>query len=329
MQASVIIPAYNAEATLAECLSACLNQTWPAREIIVVDDGSTDGTARVAASFPVRYVWQKNGGPAAARNRGAAEATGDVLVFTDADCVPEPAWLERLLEGFDEGVVAVGGAYGIANPASRLARMVHEEIAARHAELEGEVDFVGSFNVAYRRDAFDAAGGFDATFRQASAEDNDLAYRLEDCGGRMRFAPDARVAHYHPTRLLPYLRTQMRHGYWRVKLYAKHPHRAKHGDRYAGLADLLMPPYALGLVCTIPLAVICSMIGWVWAVATIIYALLRMRLPWTLARRTGDPAMLGFAVVAAMRDVARAVGMVAGIWRFLLGRRTGASGGSC
>lgn len=321
MKASIVIPAYNAGSTLAACLAACCSQSRTPHEVIVVDDGSTDDTARIAAAFPVRYVYQKNAGPAAARNRGAAEATGDILVFTDADCVPEPDWIARLAGAFREHDTAVGGTYGIANPASWLARMIHEEIAVRHAGLNGEVDFLGSFNVAYRREAFEAAGGFDATFRQASAEDNDLAYRLHDRGGTMRFVPEARVAHYHPSRLWPYLRTQQRHGYWRVRLYTKHPHRARRGDRYAGLPDLLMPPCALALACMAPLAMLCPAAAWLWLPGCLVYFGLRARLPLALLRRTGDARMLAFGLVAALRDVARAAGMASGVWHFIIRRR--------
>ena len=110
------------------------------------------------------------------------------------------------------------------------------------------MDFLGSFNVAYRKAAFEAVGGFDASFPCASGEDNDLAYRLQDVGGRLRFTREAVVAHHHPTRLWPYLRTQARHGYWRMKLYAKHIGRARRGDQYAGMADLAAPPLALLVV---------------------------------------------------------------------------------
>jgi len=325
VRASVIIPAYNAEKTLAQCLTACLNQTLPAHEIIVVDDGSRDDTARVAATFPVRCVRQDNAGPASARNHGAACAAGDIFVFTDADCIPEPDWLEQLLKGFEEDVAAVGGTYGIANPGSRLARMIYREIADRHARLPADVDFLGSFNVAYRREIFESLHGFDERFREASGEDNDLAYRIQDLGGRMRFMPKARVAHYHPQRLLPYLRTQMRHGFWRVPLYAKHPGRVRRGDRYAGLAELLLPPLMLGLAGGLPLAMVFDSIRWCWAGGAWLYLVLRAPLPYRLARRSRDPAMAAFIVVAALRDMARAVGMAAGIGRYLLDQWKGPS----
>ena len=320
---SIIIPACNAAGTIGECVEACLRQTYPVTEIIVVDDGSADGTLRIAEAFPIHCVRQENRGPAAARNRGAREARGDLLAFTDADCVPRPDWIDRLVARFDSGVAAVGGTYGIANPERLLAKMVHEEIAVRHSRFGDEVDFVGSFNVAYRRAAFDAVGGFDERFPRASAEDNDLAYRLADAGGTLRFARDAVVDHYHPVSLIPYLRTQMRHGFWRVALYAKHPHRARQGDGYAGLADLAAPPIALA---TLFLAVVLAFLGWwtmlgaVLAGSAALFAVARMPLASRMFLNTKDPRMLLFVAVAALRDIARGLGMIAGLWRWKVGR---------
>ncbi|MCS6911591.1 MAG: glycosyltransferase family 2 protein, partial [Anaerolineales bacterium] len=113
MNFSVVIPTYNRQATLRRCLTALLAQTYPAHEIIVVDDGSTDGTAEMMTrDFPiVRFFRQKNAGPASARNRGIREASGDVIAFTDDDCLPPADWLERLADGYRRhpDVAGVGG----------------------------------------------------------------------------------------------------------------------------------------------------------------------------------------------------------------------------
>jgi GT2 family glycosyltransferase len=326
---SVIVPACNAEATLERCLDACLGQTHEAVELIVVDDGSTDGTARIARGFPVHYVHQENRGPAAARNCGARVANGVFVAFTDADCVPAPDWVERLLTGFEEGVVAAGGTYGIANPDSLLARLVHEEIVARHERFDREVDFLGTFNVAYCTEAFEAAGGFDEDFTMASGEDNDLAYRLVDLGGMLRFAHDARVAHFHPTRLSRYLRTQVWHGFWRVRLYQKHPGRAGRGDRYAGPTDLLAPPLALagtmGLVLSVlalPWPMVSAVCGGLALTTLLVCLTLRIPMAGRLARRAGMTEGALFPGLALLRDLARAAGMVRGTWHFGLRRKT-------
>lgn len=325
---SIVIPAHNAEKTIGACLGACLSQTHPNTEVIVVDDGSTDATSRIAEGFPVHYIRQENRGPAAARNRGAAEATGSFVAFTDADCVPEPDWIAQLLAVFAEGVVAVGGTYGIANPESTLARMIHEEIVLRHASYGADVDFLGSFNVMYDREAFRTAGGFDETFSRASAEDNDLSYRLLDAGGKLRFAPHAIVKHFHPTRLGPYLRTQARHGFWRMKLYAKHPNRACKGDRYAGLAELAAPALALFAALAFCHAIL-GPASWpiprdfsiLFLMGYVGFRGLLLRQRQRLAHRIDATQVLFFLPVLILRDIARGIGMLAGVVRFLvLGR---------
>lgn len=327
VQASIVVPAYNAAATLNECLEACLAQTVPV-EVIVVDDGSTDETAAIAQRHPVTYLHQDNAGPAAARNFGARAAKAGVLAFTDSDCLPDPRWIEKLLGAFKYGAAGVGGTYGIANPESLLARLIHAEIRLRHAGLNGEVDFLGSFNVAYDREQFWDAGGFDEDFRAASGEDNDLAYRLADRDRTLRFTDEAVVRHYHPDRLWPYLRTQSRHGFWRMRLYAKHPNRAG-GDRYASLLDLWSPGMALFALtfslfaaalwpspaARIPVTVTAAWVTFLWAA---VHA--RKAIP--MYRAHGDARMLLFVPMAMARDLARAWGMARGAWRFLIRRKT-------
>jgi glycosyltransferase involved in cell wall biosynthesis len=326
VRVSLIIPAYNAQATIAECLDACANQSRPPDEVVVVDDGSTDGTKAVVSRYPVTCLHQDQRGPAAARNLGAKSATGDILVFTDSDCVPEPAWIGRLIDAFSDGrTVAAGGSYGIRNASSLLARVVHEEIAVRHARLPREVDFLGSFNVAYRRGAFLAAGGFDESFARASGEDNDLAYRLRDAGGVLRFVPEARVAHYHPAALWPYLRTQMRHGYWRMRLYAKHPGRSS-GDDYAGLADFAGPPIVAAIVFAALIWAVSPNAAIAYAIVLLLvaYAIATARLTHAIVRRLGLGAALAYRAVATLRDGARALGLIGGVWTFVVLRKEAA-----
>ena len=322
MLVSIIVPAYNAAATLAECLQACLNQTHEPAEVIVVDDGSTDDTPAIIETFPVRYVRQENRGPAAARNRGARIARGDVIAFTDADCVPEPDWIEGLVNRFDHTTVGVGGTYGIRNDSSLLARLIHEEIVVRHKNFRDTVDFLGSFNVAYKKDAFEAAGGFDESFTFASAEDNDLAYRLQDAGGLLRFVPGARVAHYHPTKLRPYLKTQLRHGYWRMKLYAKHPQRSA-GDQYAGLGELLGPPLSLVLAAGILALPLINQTYFSLAVVlfAVYYGALTAKFDRTIGRRIGLWGGIVFRSMTMLRDLARGIGLIGGVWTFIVLRK--------
>jgi glycosyltransferase involved in cell wall biosynthesis len=329
MKISIIIPAYNAESTLAECLEACLAQSHPDCEIIVVDDGSTDATAEIAKQFDVQYVNQENAGPAAARNHGARIATGEIIALTDADCISEPNWIEELIKGFDaENVVATGGTYGIANESNSLARMIHEEIQIRHEKFGYTVDFLGSFNVAYKREAYLRVDGFDESFRAASGEDNDFAYRLHDSGGVMHFVPTAIVNHYHPTKLLPYLKTQMSHGFWRMKLYAKHPKRTR-GDNYASKLDFAGPPLALLSLCLYPIFLLSFVLDGAMAFVTFIVAFLPVlaylliSFPTRSAIRSRMSYKSGFfcGAIQLLRDIFRGLGLLRGIWVFMILRK--------
>ncbi|MDY0042803.1 MAG: glycosyltransferase [Desulforhabdus sp.] len=227
---SVIVPAYNAQSTLPLCLDALSWQTVPRKEyeIIVVDDGSTDDTAKAAEGFDVRYFYQPNQGPACARNRGAEAARGAVILFTDSDCIPARDWIAQMAKPFeDPETVAVKGAY----------QTSQKELMARFAQLEFEdrydllrtysrIDMIDTYSAAFRKVVFMQVGGFDTNFPQANNEDTELSYRLSAAGCRMVFNPEAIVVHRHPDNLIKYLRTKFRRAYWRMIVYRRFPKKA-------------------------------------------------------------------------------------------------------
>src|ERR1700693_5086762 len=131
MSVSIIIPTFNGASRIGNCLDALLCQTVePDTEILVINDGSTDGTAEVVARYSgVRLITQSNAGPAAARNRGALEARGTIILFTDDECVPMPEWLGAMIDPFkDPGVVGAKGIY----------RTRQRSLAARFVQIEYE-----------------------------------------------------------------------------------------------------------------------------------------------------------------------------------------------
>ena len=225
---SVIVPAYNSGKTIAECLEALASQTYPAGlyETIVVDDGSTDSTPSLVGKFPVKYLRQKNSGPATARNRGAREASGEIILFTDSDCVADPDWIEEMTGPFkDPEVVAVKGAYRT-NQRSIVARFAQLEFEERFEMLKKaeSIDMVDTYSAGYRRDLFMAAGGFDASFPVANNEDTELSYRLSVLGHKMVFNPGARVCHLrHPDSVKRYASLKFWRGYWRMAVYKRFP----------------------------------------------------------------------------------------------------------
>ena len=233
---SVIVPAYNARHTIGACLGALAEQTVPgaAFEVIVVDDGSTDATAEVAARHPVRVITQAHAGPATARNLGARAARGRYLLFTDADCIPTHDWVEQIARPLeaDEGVAGVKGTYRT-RQTSLIARFSQVEFEEKYALLSRvrDIDFIDTGSAAFRRDAFWEIGGFDTSFRAASNEDTQLSFSLVERGWRLAFADRATVYHEHSESLARYVLRKWRHGFWRVQVYRRHPAKMA-GDSY-------------------------------------------------------------------------------------------------
>ena len=107
---SIIVCSYNGAKTLAACLESLGKLNYPSYEIILVDDGSTDNTAQIAAEFPnVRYIHQENHGLSHARNTGAAAAKGEVFAYTDSDCMADPDWLYYLFGTIGQWRLCRGG----------------------------------------------------------------------------------------------------------------------------------------------------------------------------------------------------------------------------
>ena len=319
MKVSVIIPAYNAESTIGQAVVQSLAQAKGPMEVevIVVDDGSSDDTAKVAKSAGATVLGQENAGPAAARNRGWKSGTGQVICFTDADCVPMAGWLENLLDGFnDRKVGAVAGSYDIANTSSWLARWVHREIMERHKRMPSFVRAFGSYNVAIPRYVLEATGGFDPEYRQASGEDNDLAYRIIKKGWRIAFRPQAKVAHYHPERVWKYLVEQYRHGFWRAKLYKDHPDMVR-GDDYTKLRDSLEPILVLGILAVSILAVF-GIIGSFWPLLIFLAVYSFIHLSWPVSWWLGEGRIgaVPYAGVTFLRGFARTLGLCVGVTKF-------------
>jgi len=227
---SVIIPTYNTEETLSACLKALANQTIPIGdyEIIVVDDGSTDGTSKIAKGFNVRYMFQANQGPATARNRGADTMRGDIILFTDSDCEPDHNWLQEMTSPFsDPDVVGVKGAYKT-RQTGLSARFAQAEFEDRYDLLlrHPSIDMIDTYSAAFRKNVFMDMGGFDEHFPVANNEDTDLSYRLAAAGHKLVFNPKAFVYHTHPDTLIRYLKVKFWRGYWRMFVYRRHPDKA-------------------------------------------------------------------------------------------------------
>ncbi|MEN3359920.1 MAG: hypothetical protein V7637_3902 [Mycobacteriales bacterium] len=213
---SVIVPNYNYAKTLPACLAAARAQSYPVSEIIVVDDASTDGSARIARSAGCTVIEQPgNRGAAAARNAGAAASSGDILFFLDSDVALQPDAVGNAVDLLlaDPSCGCVHGIY-LARPLVDDGPVEHCRILhTRYALLRaaGYTKTLISALCAIPRRVFAEIGPFDERFRGAGGEDTDYSDRL---AARYRILLTAAVAGRHDDddRLLPLLRKQYRRG---------------------------------------------------------------------------------------------------------------------
>lgn len=197
-EATVVIPARNAQSLLLTCLE-CLRESFGCSyETIVVDDGSTDDTARVATEMGARVIrLDETVGPAVARNRGVDHARGAIVVFLDADVFVKPTTLAHLVATLrDSDDDAVFGSYDSTPSASNLVsqyKNLFHHHTHQHAHSEASTFWSGCGAV--RRERFLQLGGYDEGFSHPSIEDIEFGTRLKRDGGRIRLVPDIQVTH--------------------------------------------------------------------------------------------------------------------------------------
>lgn len=236
IKAAITLGAYNEENNIGKFLDAALRQTYMPSEIIIVDDGSTDKTAEIvkkyAASHPIiKYIYQKNSGPACARNNAWKNSNADVCVFTDGDCVPKENWIEELIKPLeDDSVAAAGGGYETINKDKILARFIGYEIDYRYRNIGKEITAHGTYNLAVKKNVLKEVGGFDEKYKRPSGEDWDLTYRISQ-KYKIIFVRSAIVGHNHPEKFWPYMKNQYFRGLDRIRVYKDHPKKIN-GDNY-------------------------------------------------------------------------------------------------
>jgi len=229
---AVVIPARDR----ADLLAACLGRVGPAREVIVIDDGSRDAPAIAAVAHAggarvVRHPSPR--GPAAARNTGAAASSAPLVAFLDSDTRPEPGWLGPLLGHFADPLLAAV-APRIAVPAGREAIAAYESVRSPLdlGDTPGivapgrRVGFIPAAALVIRRQALTGAHGFDDEMR--FGEDVDLIWRLAGAGWTVRYEPASRVEHPSRARPIGWLAQRVAYGSSAGALARRHPGRMRH-----------------------------------------------------------------------------------------------------
>jgi len=235
---TVVVPVRDGAGVIGPCVESLLALDYPADrlEIVVVDNGSTDGTREILERFSgrIRIGEEARRGPAAARNAGIRLAQGELVAFTDADCVVDPSWLRELVRRRGADAEVVGGRI-LALPDAGLIAHFGERVHDHRFAIEGcHPPYLITMNLLVPTASLRALGGFDE--RLLRGEDVDLAYRLGMRGLRFAYAHDAVVFHRNRDTLARLAREGWLHG-----LHAAPVHRI-HGARFRELWDTTDPP---------------------------------------------------------------------------------------
>ncbi len=197
MKIGLYIPCFNSAGTIKFCLEGVFKQTLAPAEVVVVDDGSTDATSEIASSYPVRVIKHKgNLGLAAARNTAIKSLGTDFIASLDADCIPEPGWLEHLMEVLNSSPAAGAGGRVLESYSSTIFdtwRLVH--MKQDWGEEKSSPPFLFGANTVFRRKDIVELGSYNVKFRN-NYEDVDLCNRLKKSGHTFLYEPKSVVHHY-------------------------------------------------------------------------------------------------------------------------------------
>ncbi|MGD1862706.1 MAG: glycosyltransferase family 2 protein [Leptolyngbyaceae cyanobacterium] len=222
LEFSIVIPTYNRPERLRQCLQSLteLDYDHDRFEVVVVDDGSQASLEPVVRPFEsaigVHFIRQPNGGPAGARNTGAAAAQGRYLAFTDDDCQPTSTWLTALETAFKDAPEALVGGHTINalpnNLYSTASQILIDYLYHFYNPTPDTATFFASNNYAVPRDRYLQLKGFDTSFPLAAGEDREFCDRWQYHQLPMRSAPEMQVRHAHKLTLRSFWRQHFNYG---------------------------------------------------------------------------------------------------------------------
>jgi len=252
-----VIPAYNAEDTIESCLASLRGQTLSPSEVILVDDCSSDRTASLALEAGIEVLsFPGRSGPAVARNAGAEKASGNIVLFLDADVTIPPDLIEGIAACFrsDRGIVAVQTVYSPVCPADNMVSR-YQNFYYFHALARIKENYTATFATwcaAIRKETFADAGGFNTSIPEPTVEDEELGYEIADRGGKIALSSDLQVTHLasytfsqFTRRRLRMAKAQAKSG-WRsirdrmIKRYVNLKETGTHHSRWVVLSILLV-----------------------------------------------------------------------------------------
>ncbi len=312
MKVSFVVPVYNARDTIVGTLNSIYGQGAEDFEVVVVDDGSTDGSADAIkeTGFPVRLFSKPNGGEASALNEGIRHCSGEFVAIVEADVELLPGWLAVLLEEFEDPEVMGAGGY-LVTPREDpwIARLAGYEVEMKFEGKQRYPPHITSAAAIYRKEAFETFGPFDERLRNASL-DSDFNSRIVRGGYKLAYNPKAKARHHYKPSFIAYLK--------RNYVYARYRPYVEVRDLYP--ADRLLR-YNVGF-CGLAWASLALTPWHPWIPLALLGAAFLLQVPqaWTMWRRHRDKAVTLYPPVAAVRNFVAFVGYAIGLAGLILSK---------
>lgn len=241
---SIVVPTWNAEKTVGPLLDSLRSLAYERYEVIIVNDGSTDGTKGVVQRYPVKLIDQTNRGASAARDAGLRAASGEIIAFVDSDVTVSRDWLKHLVRPFADPTVAATTGQTIFRRNEKCAAWMRSlDIARRYSQRREYTRLANGPNSAFRRDVLLEVGGFNPQWYHA--EDTEVSYRLVGRGYRIRYVPEAVVHHVPEGDWRDYLRKRYRDAKAFTRMLARYTRHAILEDDFVSLGMKVQPPLFL------------------------------------------------------------------------------------
>ncbi|MBI2278874.1 MAG: glycosyltransferase [Candidatus Brennerbacteria bacterium] len=252
---SAVVTVYNKQETIAKTLESLLSQPAELKEVIVIDDGSTDSSAEIVKKFAerynnIKYIFQNNQGVARSLNAGLRIVNTDFVAVLDGDVTLSEDWFPALMSYFgNQEIAAVSGLTKTMNPKNLWAALAGYNVEYRQSRIKGEfVDHLSTTNVIYRKSVLDTVGLFDPEFRYG--QDNEVSYGILAAGYKLILSKKAFCLHFWPESFMGFMK-QRSHGAWaRAMLIKKYPKRLS-GDKISSLRYFLELPLGLALLLSL------------------------------------------------------------------------------
>ncbi len=232
---SVVIPVYNGEAMLRECLDSVLNQTYADYEVIVVDNNSIDKTKEIIKELQnknnkIKYIFEKYQGRGAARNTGERKAKGSIILMTDSDCIVPKNWIEKMIKPIlkEECDIAQGYEKLFQNnfwDELEVIKTLKNLEKLKHDKIIGKID---TKNFAIKMNALKKIGLTNRKY--LSGNDTELSIRIHKDGLRVKLLTDVKVKHIHSCSFKEIIQKYYNRAFWVTVITKDHKHYIKHTD---------------------------------------------------------------------------------------------------